>query len=115
MQDEDLTNSDMDWKNRLLCSDESCIGTIGPNGRCTECGKAYEGKLPPLGSDAGLQALDEEDWPEESTLASQTDDATEGLDEFDGDWADRILCSDENCIGVIGPDGRCKECGKPRA
>jgi DNA-binding NarL/FixJ family response regulator len=31
------------------------------------------------------------------------------------DWDDRRLCSDENCIGVIGPDGRCKECGKPDA
>jgi hypothetical protein len=29
------------------------------------------------------------------------------------EWAHRVLCSDESCIGVIGPDGRCKECGKP--
>jgi hypothetical protein len=29
------------------------------------------------------------------------------------DFASRKLCSDGNCIGVIGPDGRCKECGKP--
>jgi len=29
------------------------------------------------------------------------------------DWENRRLCSDENCIGVIGPDGRCKECGRP--
>ncbi len=29
------------------------------------------------------------------------------------DFADRKLCSDGACIGVIGPDGRCKECGKP--
>ena len=29
------------------------------------------------------------------------------------DWDERILCSDGNCIGVIGPDGHCKECGKP--
>ncbi len=28
-------------------------------------------------------------------------------------WEDRILCSDGACIGVIGPDGKCKECGKP--
>ncbi len=28
-------------------------------------------------------------------------------------FAERILCSDGTCIGVIGPDGRCKECGKP--
>ena len=31
----------------------------------------------------------------------------------DSDWENRTLCSDESCIGVIGPDGRCKECGKP--
>ena len=31
------------------------------------------------------------------------------------EWDDRTLCSDENCIGVIGPDGRCRECGKAHA
>lgn len=36
-------------------------------------------------------------------------------DADDVDWQNRILCSDESCIGVIGPDGRCKECGKPYA
>ena len=25
----------------------------------------------------------------------------------------RILCSDGACIGVVGPDGRCKVCGTP--
>jgi len=29
------------------------------------------------------------------------------------DWENRVLCSDGSCIGTIGPDGRCKECGKP--
>ena len=29
------------------------------------------------------------------------------------DFASRKLCSDGTCIGVIGPDGLCKECGKP--
>ena len=29
------------------------------------------------------------------------------------DFASRKLCSDGACIGVIGSDGRCKECGKP--
>ncbi|MFH1700535.1 MAG: RDD family protein [Candidatus Zixiibacteriota bacterium] len=30
---------------RVLCSDESCIGIIGPNMRCTECGKYQESPL----------------------------------------------------------------------
>jgi hypothetical protein len=36
--------------------------------------------------------------------------ANQQKDSFDN----RVLCSDGNCIGVIGADGRCKECGKPR-
>jgi hypothetical protein len=31
----------------------------------------------------------------------------------DDDWDKRVLCRDGACIGVIGPDGKCKECGKP--
>jgi hypothetical protein len=29
-----------------------------------------------------------------------------------GEWAGRRLCPDGACIGVIGPDGRCKVCGR---
>ena len=35
-----------DWETRVLCRDESCIGTIGPDGKCKECGMVYEGNLP---------------------------------------------------------------------
>jgi hypothetical protein len=31
----------------------------------------------------------------------------------DDDWDNRVLCGDGSCIGVIGPDGKCKECGTP--
>jgi hypothetical protein len=34
-------------------------------------------------------------------------------DEGDDSFSNRVLCSDGTCIGVIGPDGKCKECGKP--
>ncbi len=33
-------------------------------------------------------------------------------DELDLDG--RQLCPDGACVGVIGPDQRCKVCGKPR-
>ena len=29
------------------------------------------------------------------------------------DFSKRTACSDGNCIGIIGPDGKCTECGKP--
>ena len=31
------------------------------------------------------------------------------------DWKSRVLCSDGTCIGVVGKDGRCKDCGKPHS
>ena len=31
---------------RIACADGNCIGIIGPDGRCTECGKPYPGDLP---------------------------------------------------------------------
>ena len=37
---------DVEWERRVLCGDESCIGIIGPDGRCKECGLPYEGDLP---------------------------------------------------------------------
>ena len=106
---------DIDWENRVLCSDESCIGVIGLDGRCKECGKAYEGELPfskGLVEEASVDEIVETSAPLEEQ-SSQT--AGTELDEtYDpNDWDQRKLCSDGNCIGVIGPDGRCKECGKP--
>ncbi len=38
---------------------------------------------------------------------------SKGKKEKDIEWEKRTLCSDGNCTGVIGADGRCKECGKP--
>jgi len=53
-----------------------------------------------------------------ANLSTETAEAPEGSDSSEQedaaiDFASRILCSDGTCIGVIGPDGRCKECGKP--
>ncbi len=91
------------WEKRILCSDESCIGVIGPDGKCKECGKVYEGVFPEEHGQekANTENVDEvKDVPSEETVS-------------DDEWNKRVLCSDGACIGVIGPDGRCKECGKP--
>jgi len=54
---------------------------------------------------------------ETQTPGDESTDAVGSTTEAEGaegnDWGQRILCSDGNCIGVIGPDGRCKVCGKP--
>jgi len=117
LQDEEEmeTEAASDWENRTLCSDESCIGVIGPDGRCKECGKPYEGLLnvterpSQAAADNQEAEADEADLAEEDNTVAGDEDASEE----DPDWETRILCSDGNCIGVIGSDGRCLECGKP--
>jgi hypothetical protein len=95
-------DKDEDWENRILCSDESCVGTIGPNGKCRECGKPYEGELPTEHSVCGGKTKATE---EQNPVSLKTETESD-------DWDKRVLCSDESCIGIIGPDGKCKECGK---
>jgi hypothetical protein len=104
--------ADIEWENRRLCSDDNCIGVIGPDGFCKECGKPYEGELPE--KIVNLKAnFDEESVAKEDSGASkQAGDNEEEKLQPDIEWENRRLCSDGNCIGVIGPDGRCKECGK---
>jgi len=109
---------DIDWDNRVLCSDGNCIGVIGSDGNCKECGKPYEGKLPwQIGSEEpgpSPEVSDQPDLPdEEEEAVVDTERDTDGKTQDDSDWENRKLCSDGNCIGVIGTDGRCKECGKP--
>lgn len=111
---EEDNDADDDWGNRILCRDESCIGVIGPDGRCKECGLRYE---PAQTEDAERTTEDAErtsDPNEERHDDEAVVDAPPTSDS-DDDWENRTLCSDESCIGVIGPDGRCTECGKPYA
>jgi len=112
-------NPDREWAQRVLCSDESCIGVIGLDGRCKECGQAYAGQLPDF---TALAPDDEtEAAPDHNTMGAEDASGHAGqseedaMAEDDDEWSGRRLCSDGNCIGVIGPDGRCKECGRPES
>jgi len=100
---------DMEWENRTLCSDESCIGVIGIDGRCKECGKPFNQEPEKERSDMSEESDNEDRLFEDDS--SFEDDYSTVHEEME--WENRTLCSDESCIGVIGTDGRCKECGKP--
>lgn len=75
---------------RRLCPDGSCVGLIGPDGRCTVCAQTESA------------AAVEETEPTEAAAP----EATGGFD------PKRRLCDDGSCVGVIGTDGRCTECGQ---
>jgi len=103
-----------DWENRTLCSDESCIGTIGPDGLCKECGNPYTRVLQSVPAEGVI--LSETTSNEIGSISPDQEisqDNTSGDSSADEEWEKRVLCSDGCCIGVIGPDGKCKECGKP--
>ncbi|MBN1932092.1 MAG: hypothetical protein JW786_10850 [Desulfobacterales bacterium] len=113
----DVDQKNDDWQNRVLCSDGNCIGVIGSDGRCKECGKPFQ---EPELSEAPISRDEEEKETLSPTTQAETSGANLesknddlGPDLENDDWQNRVLCSDGNCIGVIGPDGRCKECGKP--
>ena len=105
--DKDMT--DVEWENRRLCNDGNCIGVIGEDGRCKECGKPYDESL-----DEKCNSLEEDDSGGKSFEQASADDREDiPLESGEDEWENRRLCIDGNCIGVIGPDGNCKECGKP--
>ena len=91
-------------EDRELCPDGACIGVIGPDGRCKECGLAgLTSTLDPRAQ--GLRSEEEiSDEVEAHVVAYSTPAAPD-------DFEDRLLCSDGGCIGILGPEGCCTECG----
>ncbi len=99
----DAPETDLDWENRRLCSDDSCIGVIGSDGRCRVCG-VLDTKSP----------VDSDRSSDDSAVIEKTQGepyAEDQAPESDTVWEDRKLCRDESCIGTIGADGRCTVCG----
>ncbi|MFH0901348.1 MAG: hypothetical protein V2A73_12035 [Pseudomonadota bacterium] len=108
---EDGDNSD--FESRRLCPDGSCVGLLDAGGRCRACGVRWEGQSETAGSGTDA-ASDSGNWnpddEHESSIPTTRDE--EGDGSIPGEWEARRLCSDGACIGVLGPDGRCRECGK---
>ena len=111
--EENNTQVDVEWEERRLCSDESCIGIIGPDGRCKECGLPYEGPFDATNKESVAPDVEEAEPEDEINEELEESEEYDTEPQADIEWQQRTLCSDESCIGVIGPDGRCKECGKP--
>jgi len=112
-----MTLSDEQWEQRRLCSDGNCIGVVGTYGRCKVCGLNYAGQIPSSTDEDRSkdgESADPLTEAPDSGYEVQAADPPVAPDKpaVDMEWESRRLCIDESCIGVIGPDGRCKECGK---
>jgi hypothetical protein len=99
-----------DWDLRQLCPDGGCVGVIGSDGTCKVCGRA----APNWGDERKRGMVDESDEDEpvedEAPIAAPT-----AAPEDDPEWEHRKLCPDDGCIGVLGPDAKCKVCGRTAA
>lgn len=76
--------------------------------KCPHCEKEIEGRECPHCY---------QEIPEESVFCLHCGSRVEEMEEEavtgNDEWDSRQLCSDGTCIGIIGSDGKCKECGKP--
>ena len=101
---------------RALCSDDSCIGVLDGAGRCKVCGQ------PGTAAATGVQESQiSPELPGLGVLITQPESSDPALgavapdlaaDAEGDDFADRRLCADPGCIGVLDAAGRCKECGR---
>lgn len=92
------------------CGQEALSGAA----YCQHCGHemaAPEGEEPKLLTCAscGQKALPTANYCPNCGQAHGEEDAEPG-EAFDPN--ERVACSDGNCIGIIGPDGKCTECGQ---
>ena len=110
MDDSGDTVSEDEWSERRLCSDGACIGVIGPDGCCKECGLPYDKNASHTGAEDDSSFWEEDD-DDDDDFGEGDETDQESPEEVDSEWSQRKLCRDEACIGVIGPDGCCKECG----
>ncbi len=94
----DFAEQEFDPSRRRLCPDGSCVGVIGDDGKCRECGR-----LDPDWTGERPSSTPAEAKPDISVPAPP-----KATPEFD---AERRLCPDGACLGLLGPDGRCNICG----
>ncbi len=98
-----------EWDRRQLCSDGGCTGVIGATGVCGTCGRA----APNWGDERKRGLRNPTDAPpivkDEDDIAPSAPAALGAM----ADWGTRRLCTDGSCVGVIGPNNKCKVCGKP--
>jgi hypothetical protein len=112
-------SENLELEQRFLCADGACIGLVGADGRCRTCGSALSphdvaeferATGTTLGPEFERASLSE---PSEGASGSAEQHVWTATPDEPPDLEDRVLCADGRCIGVIGPSGSCKACGKP--
>lgn len=108
-----------EWHERQLCPDGACIGLLADDGVCKVCGKvgskAKQGSVTAKPAAKNPVATDDdalEDAAHALAASAAPGEVATISPAPEDDLAERKLCSDGACLGVIGLDGQCKVCGK---
>lgn len=123
---EDIPKGVKGFDERSLCPDGACLGVVEENGRCSVCGK-FDKKVGMGTKDSSGKKAEEAEEEESYRGRSikedvKTEEEDIGAEDLkiepyasggSGFEPDRKVCSDGSCIGIIGKNGTCKECGKP--
>ena len=107
-----------EWEERTLCPDDSCIGVLGPDGRCCLCGLRGDLSRPhrfvPPKSDPP---------PDDEPIADDVADDETAMDASSAEsqpahdedaFSRRELCPNDSCIGVLSAEGICPLCQSRR-
>ncbi len=94
---------DPDWTERRLCDDGGCTGVIGGDGQCKVCGHAAR-----FWGDERRRGLRSDDDADRETSEHVI---ARAMPVAEGEVAERRMCADGACVGLLGDDGRCKVCG----
>jgi hypothetical protein len=115
-----MEETTFDPSHRRLCPDGTCVGVIGADGRCRECGRAADASASdPAGPHlTAVPARAEGESDDESADGSGNEALSAGAardhDALDAGGFDsaRRLCDDGSCIGVVQESGVCSVCGR---
>ena len=88
---------------RKLCPDGSCVGVIGDDGRCRECGRTE------AEAEAGEPVAEPGGTDEVPSFVEGAAEPGVDASAFD---SKRRLCDDGSCVGLVGEDGACRVCGR---
>lgn len=108
-----------EWEQRTLCPDDTCIGVLGPDGRCCLCG--LRGDLsrpqhfgPPISSPPVEDEAEADLAPAEAAEAADSSGSNAEPPGDEDDFVRRELCPNDSCIGVLSATGSCPLCGSQR-
>jgi hypothetical protein len=100
----------LDPSQRRLCPDGACVGVIGDDGKCKECGTVDPGWTGQTSTPVAAPSPSPETDAEPDSAPESDPPAAVPEGGFD---PNRRLCSDGDCVGILDAKNRCKVCGRP--